>query len=587
MEEYESNTVPMSGVGTSTAGFIGLAEKGPVVGKPQFVTSFSDYMRVFGGYLTESKFGDKRYLPSAVESFFLNGGSKCYVMRVAPADAAQAAGKAPSLLSFTALTPGEWGNRIKVSITPSSRQKTAVFEVSGNDITVKNSDGLLAGDTVLLDEGRTKVYNKIKAVQGNTITLETPANASIIDKSLVPNKFLRSCEFDVIVKCDDVREEFTFVSLNPDSPDYIVSRVAKSELVSAEIAAMASAPAAEFKPAEKKAKGENHEEAPAVSLPAASSKYASPFEQIGGTGDTIAIIFEGGSDGSVASVSAGDFIGKNAGPGKRTGIQSFIEISDVSMMAVPGITIPDVQLSLVAHCETLKSRFAVLDIPRNLKKVDEILEYKDMFDSSYASLYHPWLETSDNIAKKRFFLPPSAAICGVYARCDLSIGVHKAPANEVVRNCTGLEYSYNNGEQDRLNPAGVNLIRSFPGRGIRVWGARTCSSNSSWKYINVRRLFIYLEESIKANTNWVVFEPNTELLWARVQRSVELFLTSVWNTGALSGTSPNEAFFVKIGRETMTQDDIDNGRLICVIGVAPVKPAEFVIFRIGQQTANA
>jgi phage tail sheath protein FI len=308
---------------------------------------------------------------------------------------------------------------------------------------------------------------------------------------------------------------------------------------------------------------------------------------IGVTGDSAIVNFVGGTDGSIPSIAASDFIGLNAGPGKRTGIQSFIEVSDVSMMAVPGITIPDVQLSLVAHCETLKSRFAVLDIPRDRKKVDEILEYKDMFDTSYGALYHPWIEANDMIAKKRFFLPPSAAMCGVYARCDLSIGVHKAPANEVVRACTGLEYPYNNGEQDRLNPAGVNLIRAFPGRGIRVWGARTCSSNGNWKYINVRRLFIYLEESIKANTNWVVFEPNTELLWSRVQRSVELFLTSVWNSGALAGSTPGEAFFVKIGRETMTQDDIDNGRLICVIGVSPVKPAEFVIFRIGQQTANS
>lgn len=149
-----------------------------------------------------------------------------------------------------------------------------------------------------------------------------------------------------------------------------------------------------------------------------------------------------------------------------------------------------------------------------------------------------------------------------------------------------MEFNYNSGEQDRLNPAGVNLVRAFPGRGVRVWGARTCSSNGNWKYVNVRRLFIYLEESIKANTNWVVFEPNTEILWARVQRSIELYLSSVWRSGALAGSSPDQAFFVNIGKETMTQDDIDNGRLICVIGVAPVKPAEFVIFRIGQYTAT-
>lgn len=585
VEEYESGSVPMSGVGTSTAGFIGLAEKGQVVGKPQFLTSFSDYMRIFGGYLPESKYGDKRYLPYSVESFFVNGGSKCYVMRVAPSDAKEATGKAPAMLSFSATTPGEWGNRIKVIITPASRQKTAVFEVSGNDCVVKNADGLFAGDIVVFDDGKTKVYNKIKAIQDTAITFENPVPVSIVDKSLVPSKFLRSCELNITAKCDDIREEYACVSLNPDSPDYIVSRFAKSELTGVSVSAEAAP--ADLK-AEKKAKGENHDEnAPAVVPAAAGSRFASLFDMIGAVGDTLTVTFEGGSDGAISSVSASDYIGKNAGPGKRTGIQSFIEVSDVSMMAVPGVTLPDVQLSLVAHCEMLKSRFAVLDIPRDLKKVDEILTYKDMFDTSYAALYHPWLETNDAVAKKRFFLPPSAAICGVYARCDLSIGVHKAPANEVVRACTGLEYSYNNAEQDRLNPAGVNLIRSFPGRGIRVWGARTCSSNGNWKYINVRRLFIYLEESIKANTNWVVFEPNTELLWTRVQRSVELFLTSVWNAGALAGAAPGEAFFVKIGRDTMTQDDIDNGRLICVIGVAPVKPAEFVIFRIGQQTANS
>lgn len=586
VEEYESNSVPMTGVGTSTAGFIGLTEKGPVVGKPEFITSFSDYMRIYGGYLPESKFGDKRYLPYAVESFFANGGSKCYVMRVAPADAKSAQSKTTGILTFKALSPGAWGNRIKVNITPASRQKTAVFEVSGNDVVVKNADGLFVGDVVVFDDGRVKTNNKISAIQGNTLTLQKPVDSSIIDKSLVPSKFLRSTEIDITVKCDDVREEYRFVSLNPDSPDYIVSRFAKSELVSVEIGAEE---AATTQPVEiaKKTEGPEKKDAP---LPAAhmvnQSQFFTPYEAIGAIGDTVVIHFQNGSDGSIASISASDYIGQNPGPGKRTGIQSFIEISDVSMMAVPGVTIPDVQLSLVAHCEALKSRFAVLDVPRTRKKVDEILEYKDMFDSSYAALYHPWIETNDPVAKKRFFLPPSATICGIYARCDLSIGVQKAPANEVLRACTGLEYSYNNGEQDRLNPAGVNLIRTFPGRGIRVWGARTCSSNTNWKYVNVRRLFIFLEESIKANTNWVVFEPNTELLWARVQRSVEMFLTSVWNSGALSGTTPEEAFFVKIGRDTMTQDDIDNGRLICVIGVSPVKPAEFVIFRIGQQTAD-
>ena len=176
-------------------------------------------------------------------------------------------------------------------------------------------------------------------------------------------------------------------------------------------------------------------------------------------------------------------------------------------------------------------------------------------------------------------------MAGIYARSDNERGVHKAPANEVVRGCTGLSTLYNTGEQDILNPMGVNLIRSFPGRGIRVWGARTISSNGLWKYLNVRRLFIYIEESIRVNTNWVVFEPNSETLWGRVTRTIESFLATCWRDGALAGTSPEQAFFVECGLTTMTQDDIDNGRLICQIGIAPVKPAEFVIFRITQKTA--
>ncbi|MEM5818940.1 MAG: phage tail sheath family protein, partial [Desulfitobacterium hafniense] len=235
VEEYESGSVPMAGVGTSTAGFIGLAEKGNVIGKPQFVTSFSDYLRIYGGYLTESKYGNKRYLPYAVEHFFLNGGSKCYVMRVAPSDAKPAVGKAPAVLTFMAANPGEWGNKIKVTVEPSSRQKTPVYEAQGNDCVFKNVDGFNVGDIVLFDEGKSKTYNKIKAIQEKTVTFENPVNPSIVDKALVPSKFVRSCEINIVVKCDDQKEDYAFVSLNPDSPDYVVSRLAKSELVTVEV----------------------------------------------------------------------------------------------------------------------------------------------------------------------------------------------------------------------------------------------------------------------------------------------------------------------------------------------------------------
>ncbi len=312
-----------------------------------------------------------------------------------------------------------------------------------------------------------------------------------------------------------------------------------------------------------------------------------PYKAVGGVGESLSLGFSGGSDGNIGGTKASDYMGSDNGPGKRTGIQAFLENAQVSIMAVPGVTDSDVQLALVAHCENTKSRFAVLDIPLDKKKVGDVLDHRNMFDTSYAALYHPWLEVFDPLARKSSYMPPSGAMAGIYARTDTERGVQKAPANEVVRGCTGLSCPYNEGEQDILNPQGVNLIRSFTGRGIRVWGARTASSNPLWKYINVRRLFIFVEESLKANTNWVVFEPNSEALWGRVQRTIELFLSSMWRSGALAGTSPGEAFFVNIGRSTMTQDDIDNGRLICNIGIAPVKPAEFVIFRITQHTVES
>ncbi|MEG0339650.1 MAG: phage tail sheath C-terminal domain-containing protein, partial [Oscillospiraceae bacterium] len=182
--------------------------------------------------------------------------------------------------------------------------------------------------------------------------------------------------------------------------------------------------------------------------------------------------------------------------------------------------------------------------------------------------------------------PPSGAMAGIYSRTDITRGVHKAPANEGVV-CTGLSINYNTGEQDLLNPIGVNLIRAIPGQGIRVWGARTASNNASFKYVNIRRLFIYIEQSIRTSTNWVVFEPNNAALWSRVQMTISGFLESAYRVGMLNGETPAQAFFVNVGTSTMSRDDIMNGRLICEIGIAPSRPAEFVIFRVSQMTADA
>jgi phage tail sheath protein FI len=241
---------------------------------------------------------------------------------------------------------------------------------------------------------------------------------------------------------------------------------------------------------------------------------------------------------------------------------------------------------MAAYCEREKSCFTILDVPKELTKTNEIIEYRSLIDSSYAAFYHPWIQVFDRETKKPGFLPPSGAVAGVFSRTDTSRGVHKAPANEIVA-CTGLSIGYTTGEQDILNPAGVNLIRALPGQGIRIWGARTASSNASFKYVNVRRLFIFVEQSVKAATNWVVFEPNNSSLWARVQVTVTYFLETLFRSGMLAGETQDEAFFVEIGPTTMSQDDILNGRLICNIGIAPSRPAEFVIFRLTQYTSES
>ena len=569
VEEYDSGAVPMQGVSTSTAGFIGLAQRGPVVGKPQLVTSFADYKRAFGGYLSEAKFGEARFLPYAVEQFFINGGSRAYIMRVA-AEGAAAAKATAGVLQIEAANPGEWGNKIRVTVEASSKAKTQVIAVNGADLKLKNADGFNQGDVVELFDGKAKAYATIVSSLDNIVTLDAPCTLNVADEKIGTPKYIKTCELTLTVKLDDVVETYANVSLCPEAGNFVSARTRKSDLVTIAVTE-AKAPAAPKEGKDEKA-------------PAPAKAGATPIELAGGAA---VIALAGGSDGKVANVSPNVYMGEDNGPGKRSGLAAFLENVDVSIMAIPGVTAPEVQAALIAHCENCKSCFAILDVPIDRKKTNDVVEFRDMYDTTYAAMYHPWLEMFDPLAKRSAYFPPSGAMAGIYARTDNERGVHKAPANEIVRGCTGLSCNYNEGEQDILNPKGVNLIRAFTGRGIRVWGARTMSSNGLWKYVNVRRLYIYIEESIKANTNWVVFEPNSEVLWGRVTRTIEMFLATCWRSGALAGSTPSEAYFVECGPTTMTQDDIDNGRLICNIGIAAVKPAEFVIFRITQHTASS
>ncbi|MBC7358713.1 MAG: phage tail sheath subtilisin-like domain-containing protein [Desulfacinum sp.] len=273
------------------------------------------------------------------------------------------------------------------------------------------------------------------------------------------------------------------------------------------------------------------------------------------------------------------------------------DVEDVAIVAAPGYSAlsryAGIQQALITHAENMKYRIAVLDSPPGVDP-QEVREIRGAIDSSYAAYYYPWVMVSNPLARpgndripQEIALPPSGFVTGIYARSDVQRGVWKAPANEVVRGAVRLERDINQAQQQVLNPLGINCLRFFPGRGYRVWGARTASSDPEWKYVNVRRYFIFLEHSIDRSTQWVVFEPNGERLWSNVRATVSAFLYNQWVSGALLGSSPEEAYFVRCDRSTMTQDDLDNGRLICLVGVAVLKPAEFVIFRIGQKTADA
>jgi phage tail sheath protein FI len=307
---------------------------------------------------------------------------------------------------------------------------------------------------------------------------------------------------------------------------------------------------------------------------------------------------DGGNDGR--RPTANEYEGKaQLDAHFKSGLKALEDIDDISIVAAPGSTFgledslrpyksdaTTIVGLLLAHAESMRYRIAVVDCGDN-QTVSQVREMRSKIDSKYGALYYPWVRILDPITRREINLPPSGFVTGIYARNDITRAVYKAPANEVVNLALGFESMINKGQQDVLNPEGINCFRFFEGRGFRLWGARTTSSDPEWKYVNLRRYFAYLEHSIDKGTQWAVFEPNGELLWANVRRTIEDFLFNEWQSGALLGDKPEKSFFVRCDRSTMTQNDLDNGRLVCLIGVVALRPAEYVIFRIGQATADS
>ncbi len=486
VEEVDTGNKPIEGVATSTVGFLGISERGPVT--PTLVTSFSEYRRVFGSYLREG--AADRYLTYAAEGFFQNGGKRCFVNRVTAADAVEAT-QAFNGMTVSAIGPGLWGNRIQVEVAAAGL----------------NDPALPATD---------------------------PAN-------LFFKLIVRYWAVTPPVGDPTLQEDYDNLSPLPESSSFYKRQVnGSSTLVELEQTAPGR---------------------PANAGPTALAN---------------------GADGTTP-LALLDF---------RNSLLQFEAVDEIAILCCPEEENFNITDDLVTQCENLQDRFAIIQARQT---APAIAVHRPTRVSKYAAYYYPWLRIRHPVTGIETLIPPGGHIAGIYARSDIERGVHKAPANEVIRGllldpldpARGLQVQVTKAQQDLLNPRGVNVLRNFPGRGNLVWGARTSASDPDWKYVNVRRLFIFVEESIEEATQWVVFEPNDEPLWARVRRSVSDFLTRLWMDGMLQGKTKEEAYFVKCDRTTMTQADIDNGKLIMLIGIAPVKPAEFVIFRIGQWTGGS
>jgi phage tail sheath protein FI len=522
LEEFEIGAKPIEGVSTSTLGILGETERGPVV--PKLVTTFEDFRRMYGNYIPYS------YLPNALEGFFANGGKRCYVGRII--------GKGTKTASISFAGAG--------SVPKESPKKAAEKGTSDKGTDQPAPDKKKSADTsqfVLTATGPGEWGNRI-AVQIEDAGLAarnpelykmkvvywTDAPEKIVDPTILAN------EKDPDYRKPARIEIYDNISPQLASPDNFRKKVSGVSVL-VEVEQMA-----EERPANMEFK-----------------------------------FLSGGTDGKPITLE--EYKGNaDQGEGQESGLLGFELVNDISIVCVPK-EMEGLNDAIVAHVEKMNDRFAILQS----KQADDGVEtLMPPVDSKCAAFYYPWIQVFDPLTQSRKLVPPCGHIAGVYARSDTQRGVHKAPANEPLRGALELQFRISKGKQDILNPRGVNCIRVFPGRGIRIWGARTVSSDPIWKYINIRRLFLYVGESIEQGTQWVVFEPSNERLWARVKQTVTQFLVGVWRSGALMGSSQAEAFFVRCDRSTMTQDDIDNGRLVCVIGIASTKPAEFVILRIAQ-----
>jgi hypothetical protein len=703
VEEVSFRAKSIEGVGTSVAAIVGPTRFGPLRGKPEVVTSFGEFSRIYGDIQNLSLGGTSTLNHSAIaaKAFFDNGGKQLFVSRVGNfaggiATAADAAGA----VTFSARFPGAMGNyTLEVEWRDSENllRKEFVLEPDETEVVYLEATGITAADltdvTIPAPLGATvairalaqrdgTAYNlvspnviltngtltqsvatiatsqlDIASMAGRTrqltrVTLKTPGNGSLDDGTsaaiilsapLAPTAELftltggnwgnNSAIYGLL---DTVNNEFD-VSPAPINPGVAAFTVPLAALAAApsNVRAIMAQRTFDLSVRSGGANGPviytygNLTTAPTGPQSLATKLAAQPekrYDQLtspiqctlddGIDGEDIMdalmelfddaamfptgisvdgprylISMTGGNDGAVPTAS--HYAGVEDEINGHSGFVALEDIEDVSIVMTPAAsatTDGTLHQAIVAemqkHCRKMRYRVGIVDARDNMA-ISEVREFRSNFDDSRLALYYPWIVIADPRGiQSTITVPPAGFIAGVYANTDVQRGVHKPPANEPVIGALRFAQDINRFQQELLNPDGINCLRSFPGRGHRVWGGRTLASDPEWKYVNVRRYFLYLERSIEKSTQWVVFEPNGEALWDNVRATVDSFLYNEWRNGRLLG-SDKTAYFVRCDRSTMTQNDIDNGRLVCEIGVAALKPAEFVIFRIGQKTADA
>jgi phage tail sheath protein FI len=569
VEETSYRSKSIEGVGTSTTAFVGPTLKGPAGITPGLITTFAEFERVYGGFGDIN--GQPNYIAHAVNAFFDNGGSRLYVSRVQPSNAQTS--QSDDLLPdevvdvrFRARFPGEGGNGvIELSEKATQISQNTLASAPIGSVLRLGCERLARPAQVV---GSLVVNNGSRGWRDQSDTQIDLSQQSFAAASILT--------LNVISRTNDgVATIYEDLGYSPDHPRWIGSVLAStptrwSDGLSNPV--VLSVGGGSINPLRLR------------------NRLAELATELVTRNEPIRL--RGGSSGGDPLV--GDY---------RAALESLQSLEDISIVAAPGYSAYGATLYLGIEQELLtfvarrrSYQIAILDTPKQQNSKDSFNDARtarSRIDSSYAALYYPWVVVANPLflpgkasQPAEIALPPSGFICGIYGRNDAQRGVFKTPANEIVVGALRFERDINSAELEILNSLGVNCLRFSPGRGYRVWGGRTTSSDPEFKDVSVRRFLNYLEASIDRSTQWAVFEPNGERLWANIRDTVTHFLYNEWVSGALLGDSVQDAFFVRCDRTTMTQNDLDNGRLIVLIGVAVIKPAEFVVFRIGQKTVD-